>query len=470
MEDSGSSPSGVTGEPVDITGLSFTATYDDGTTGSVVPSSYTPTSFGDTAGTQTVTFSFEGTDITVDVDYDVEASIVGTITSLTITGTATGPNERGEKPNFTGFTFTFGLEGGESIVKTGAEINADRTLMDVDNYGGAELDAEGNWAQAYATGRLNVKPGEGWESLGYDVDPSIEYQLIEMGQVYTDASSITYESGTWTNSTQYINRPSDITGLTLNVNFPDGTSRPVSSRDLVRGEAVITPGSGTNFANGWHELHDGTDTDGVNIWFNPVDTTSRDPQGNIYRLIANVPDLTVLRVNPANVGSTLEWTVNPTITGQYTSDAIENVVGDDFTANNKDFFIDLSQSAPINVSPGDYFWYVITEEDYEGDELLAVPAQNLASMIVGLGLDTQDPYISFSEVTPSGQNPIKTDLKLNFTIATAGTYTNQEVMFVFAKVPAGIADNTNVATLKPTDLEEIASVLLTCDSTYTPTP
>lgn len=104
MEDSGSSPSGVTGEPVDITGLSFTATYDDGTTGSVVPSSYTPTSFGDTAGTQTVTFSFEGTDITVDVDYDVEAPIP-VLTGLSISGDWTHFNQYVNRPvDTTGLT------------------------------------------------------------------------------------------------------------------------------------------------------------------------------------------------------------------------------------------------------------------------------------------------------------------------------------------------------------------------------
>ena len=89
MEDSGSSPSGVTGEPVDTSGLSFTATYDDGTTGSVIPSSYTPTSFGDTVGTQTVTFSFEGTDITVDVDYDVEAPV---LTGISVSGPTRVPH------------------------------------------------------------------------------------------------------------------------------------------------------------------------------------------------------------------------------------------------------------------------------------------------------------------------------------------------------------------------------------------
>lgn len=102
MEDSGSSPSGVTGEPVDISGLSFTATYDDESTGSVIPSSYTPTSFGDTVGTQTVTFSFEGTDITVDVDYDVAAPV---LVSISISGIPQTPTEFGPV-NTTGLTVT----------------------------------------------------------------------------------------------------------------------------------------------------------------------------------------------------------------------------------------------------------------------------------------------------------------------------------------------------------------------------
>lgn len=104
MEDSGSSPSGVTGEPVDTSELSFTATYDDGTTGSVVPSSYTPTSFGDTAGTQTVTFSFEGTDITVGVDYAVEEPVVPVLESLEVTGSLTNTQYYGEAPDLTGLT------------------------------------------------------------------------------------------------------------------------------------------------------------------------------------------------------------------------------------------------------------------------------------------------------------------------------------------------------------------------------
>ena len=69
----------------------------------MIPSSYTPTSFGDTAGTQTVTFSFEGTDITVDVDYDVQSGSV-VLTGLNITGTP-AIQYVGEAPDLTGLTF-----------------------------------------------------------------------------------------------------------------------------------------------------------------------------------------------------------------------------------------------------------------------------------------------------------------------------------------------------------------------------
>lgn len=84
--------------------LSFTAEYSDGTTGSVIPSSYTPASFGDTAGTQTVTFSFEGTDITVDVDYTVSEPVPVTLESLSVTGSLTNAQYLTDAPDLTGLT------------------------------------------------------------------------------------------------------------------------------------------------------------------------------------------------------------------------------------------------------------------------------------------------------------------------------------------------------------------------------
>ena len=127
MEDSGSSPSGVTGEPVDTSGLSFTATYDDGTTGSVIPSSYTPTSFGDTVGTQTVTFSFEGTDITVDVDYDVEAATV-TVEGISLTED-TGTQTVGQAVDYSGMTFELSLSTGETDSLSGSDLTEGALLF-----------------------------------------------------------------------------------------------------------------------------------------------------------------------------------------------------------------------------------------------------------------------------------------------------------------------------------------------------
>ena len=68
----------------------------------MIPSSYTPTSFGDTAGTQTVTFSFEGTDITVDVDYDVQAAATG----FEVTGTL-ATQYQNRNVDTTGLSYTY---------------------------------------------------------------------------------------------------------------------------------------------------------------------------------------------------------------------------------------------------------------------------------------------------------------------------------------------------------------------------
>ena len=68
----------------------------------MIPSSYTPTSFGDTAGTQTVTFSFEGTDITVDVDYDVQSAATG----FEVTGTL-ATQYQNRNVDTTGLSYTY---------------------------------------------------------------------------------------------------------------------------------------------------------------------------------------------------------------------------------------------------------------------------------------------------------------------------------------------------------------------------
>lgn len=48
-----------TGSPVDYTGLTFTVTYNNGTTASVTPTSISPSVWGSTEGEQTCTFTYE---------------------------------------------------------------------------------------------------------------------------------------------------------------------------------------------------------------------------------------------------------------------------------------------------------------------------------------------------------------------------------------------------------------------------
>ena len=226
MEDSGSSPSGVTGEPVDISGLSFTATYSDGTTGSVVPSSYTPTSFGDTAGTQTVTFSFAGTDITVDVDYDVEEA-VPTIVGLRLME-YTGTQTVGEPVDYSGMHFyldladgTTGDIGGEYIVDGAFNFASSGLSND-------EWTAEGTYS---LTATINDQ-SEFWSEMGVAIAspaPSCTFNVTVSEAATLDSLSV---SGSFTN-TQYTGSAPDLTGLTFTATYDDQSTKTVSASDIV---------------------------------------------------------------------------------------------------------------------------------------------------------------------------------------------------------------------------------------------
>ena len=73
------------GTTVDPTGLSFTVTKIDGTTESVSPQAHTPTTWGETAGTQTCTFTY--TDGYDSVSCEVEATVLPVFTGISISGT-----------------------------------------------------------------------------------------------------------------------------------------------------------------------------------------------------------------------------------------------------------------------------------------------------------------------------------------------------------------------------------------------
>ena len=76
------------GTTVDPTGLSFTVTKIDGTTESVSPQTLTPTTWGDTVGTQTCTFTYsDGYDsVSCEVEANVQAVPV-VFTGISVSGT-----------------------------------------------------------------------------------------------------------------------------------------------------------------------------------------------------------------------------------------------------------------------------------------------------------------------------------------------------------------------------------------------
>ena len=229
--------------------LSFTATYSDGTTGSVIPSSYTPTSFGDTVGTQTVTFSFEGTDITVDVDYDVEAATPVEVTSLTFTGTLTNPQIAGDAPDFTGLTFTYGLSNGQSVVFEGNAVVKDASTNKVITAISGSVDSNGKYNMVGST-ILVLQPADTdgyWTALGYEIQTSPYPEADVPVVIGLDELSSLSVSGDWTNAQIAGNAP-DLTGLTFTATYDNGFTRSVSTSDITVSPATWGSTVGTQTA------------------------------------------------------------------------------------------------------------------------------------------------------------------------------------------------------------------------------
>lgn len=111
------------GNAVDPTGLSFTVTKKDGTTASVSPQTLTPTTWGDTAGTQTCTFTYsDGYD---SVSCEVEATVLAEeLSSIAVSGTPVSPIENG-LVNATGLTVTATYNSGRTANVTSSVIWTD---------------------------------------------------------------------------------------------------------------------------------------------------------------------------------------------------------------------------------------------------------------------------------------------------------------------------------------------------------
>lgn len=121
-ETSGSPLSGYTGESVDYSSLSFEATYDDESTGSVTPTSCTPSVWGE-PGTETITFNFADTDVTCEVEGESLAPV--TLDHITITGDFTNAQYRGSAPDLTGLTIkaVYTDESEETLTSSDYEVS-----------------------------------------------------------------------------------------------------------------------------------------------------------------------------------------------------------------------------------------------------------------------------------------------------------------------------------------------------------
>lgn len=77
------------GDPVDYTGLTFTASYEGGATATVLPTSVSPANWGNTIGIQTATFSYTESGITVSATKTANVANPGSESSIPLTIKAT---------------------------------------------------------------------------------------------------------------------------------------------------------------------------------------------------------------------------------------------------------------------------------------------------------------------------------------------------------------------------------------------
>ena len=467
-ETSGNSLSGYTGDAVDYSNLTFEATYDDTSTASVTPASCSPSVWGE-AGTETITFSFEGTDVTCEVEG--ESLSRGTIISLSISGTPTNTQTQWESADLTGLTFTFGLEGGGSLVKTGAEVEAfneeypETPLLVIRDDGYMD---DGIYKRA---GSVNVAfiVGEGCEILGYEVDGTVSGQTSITGVVPT-LTGISI-SGSWTDDTQDVNAERDYTGLTFTKsysNHADVIMTDVGNRDLTIGGEIVelSPGNYQRRpAVGWTDIYT---NEAPSFWFRRVDDVEYTRQGTETVNVAIAPAITTT-VNISGAVTSKNITIDPTIAGNVTEEQgdiddyeLWNIFDGTQYDDECNFFVDLSTGEPITVSEGDVFWYVMMKSDYDaGNKTLAVPADlqtGLGPMIVGLGLDAEEPEI-YGGLDSLYGGLIYNNVGFDANLTGEGTWTNEQFVSVCAAAPAGATD-VDVSTYLPSDLTEIGKFVI----------
>lgn len=110
-----------TNTAMDTTGLTFTVTYNNGSTQTVTPVK-SPSTWGSSAGTQTATFSYTeaGTTVTTTKTATVVAI---TLSSLSVSGSWTNTQYTGQAPDITGLSFTATYNNGNTVSVSPSNIS-----------------------------------------------------------------------------------------------------------------------------------------------------------------------------------------------------------------------------------------------------------------------------------------------------------------------------------------------------------
>ena len=182
-------------EAPNLSGLTFTITYNNGQTITTQSVPVSPATWGAT-GTQTALFSYTEDEVTVSASK--ECTVVRKISSLTVGGGWANPQFLDEAPDITGLTFTVNYNNGTSAVLQPSEIS--------------------------------VLP-EAWLNMGQQAatfsytENGVTVSATKTANVLKKAEILTY-SGTW--GEQREGQSVNTSGITFIVSYNDGTSSTIT--------------------------------------------------------------------------------------------------------------------------------------------------------------------------------------------------------------------------------------------------
>lgn len=429
---------------VDTTGMEFTAEYSDGTTDVVSPQSHIPTTWGDTVGTQTCTFSYTEDEVTVTcvVDADVEAAPGElTVTSISISGTPTNAPQLGHYVDWTGCTFTYGLSDGTTLVLQGNagayDESTDKALVIETGDGLSDNHQWADLSETLVTATVNDYDDEGnwWTANGYAVAspaPSTTFDFAPARFTIT---------GEWLKP-QLVNQPVTSTSQSKQTNSAYGLTFAYDGVELTSQQfrAMIIGMLPQDYT--WQ-----TSGENKTLTFEYNGETATTPPATVYRTWDDAPvgSLPVQEDFSTQIGVPISW-----------QNLFSNCVSAEDETNFVGFMVDENNNdAPISVSAGDVVDYIMTKTQYEsgtatiGDFI----TNDWADVKTQIGLDNTDGYGVLTTYRGQTEN---SGYRYYWYLTGDGTATSDiELVRVLGRVKSGVADNTSIAALSPSDFDEL---------------